>query len=117
MIDDIHNNIGYNFKLTNIQSSIAMSQLENISKRIKSFPHELSGGQRQRIAIARAIVLKPRFLILDEPTSALDLSVQSQIVNLLKKLQKENNLGYIFISHDLRVIKSLAHEIIVLKDG
>ena len=84
---------------------------------LNRYPHEFSGGQRQRIAIARAIVLKPRFLILDEPTSALDLSVQSQIVNLLKKLQKENNLGYIFISHDLRVIKSLAHEIIVLKDG
>ena len=84
---------------------------------LNRYPHEFSGGQRQRIAIARAIVLKPRFLILDEPTSALDLSVQSQIINLLKKLQKENNLGYIFISHDLRVVKSLAHELIVLKNG
>ncbi|MBK47438.1 MAG: microcin ABC transporter ATP-binding protein [Pelagibacteraceae bacterium] len=84
---------------------------------LNRYPHEFSGGQRQRIAIARAIVLKPRFLILDEPTSALDLSVQSQIINLLKKLQKENNLGYIFISHDLRVVKSLAHQLIVLKDG
>ena len=84
---------------------------------LNRYPHEFSGGQRQRIAIARAIVLKPRFLILDEPTSALDLSVQSQIVELLKKLQKENNLGYIFISHDLRVVKSLAHQLIVLKDG
>ena len=81
------------------------------------YPHEFSGGQRQRIAIARAIVLKPRFLILDEPTSALDLSIQSQIIDLLKKLQKENNLGYIFISHDLRVIQSLAHQLIVLKNG
>ena len=86
----------------------------NITNR---YPHEFSGGQRQRIAIARALILKPRFLILDEPTSALDLSVQFQIVELLKKLQKENNLGYIFISHDLRVVKSLAHEIIVLKEG
>ena len=84
---------------------------------LNRYPHEFSGGQRQRIAIARSIVLKPRFLILDEPTSALDLSVQSQIINLLKKLQKENNLGYIFISHDLRVVKSLAHQLIVLKDG
>ena len=84
---------------------------------LNRYPHEFSGGQRQRIAIARAIVLKPRFLILDEPTSALDLSVQSQIIDLLKKLQKENNLGYIFISHDLRVVKSLAHELIVLKNG
>ena len=81
------------------------------------YPHEFSGGQRQRIAIARAIVLKPRFLILDEPTSALDLSIQSQIIDLLKKLQKKNNLGYIFISHDLRVIQSLAHQLIVLKNG
>ena len=81
------------------------------------YPHEFSGGQRQRIAIARAIVLKPRFLILDEPTSALDLSIQSQIIDLLKKLKKENNLGYIFISHDLRVIQSLAHQLIVLKNG
>ena len=84
---------------------------------LNRYPHEFSGGQRQRIAIARAIVLKPRFLILDEPTSALDLSVQSQIVELLKKLQKENNLGYIFISHDLRVVKSLAHYLVVLKNG
>ena len=84
---------------------------------LNRYPHEFSGGQRQRIAIARAIVLKPRFLILDEPTSALDLSVQSQIVNLLKKLQKENNLGYVFISHDLRVVRSLAHQLIVLKNG
>ena len=84
---------------------------------LNRYPHEFSGGQRQRIAIARAIVLKPSFLILDAPTSALDLSVQSQIINLLKKLQKENNLGYIFISHDLRVVKSLAHQLIVLKNG
>ena len=84
---------------------------------LNRYPHEFSGGQRQRIAIARAIVLKPRFLILDEPTSALDLSVQSQIVSLLKKLQKENKFGYIFISHDLRVERSLAHQLIVLKNG
>ena len=91
--------------------------MELTQQSAERYPHEFSGGQRQRIAIARVIILKPRFLILDEPTSALDLSVQFQIVELLKKLQKENNIGYLFISHDLRVVKSLAHEIIVLKNG
>jgi len=81
------------------------------------YPHEFSGGQRQRIAIARTMVLKPDLLILDEPTSALDLSVQAQIINLLRTLQNQYKLTYIFISHDLRVIKSLANEVIVMKNG
>ena len=81
------------------------------------FPHEFSGGQRQRISIARAMVLRPRFVVLDEPTSALDLSVQAQIIELLKSLQAKYGLSYMIISHDLRVIKAIAHQIIVMKSG
>ena len=85
--------------------------------RLDAYPHEFSGGQRQRIAIARALVLSPRVLILDEPTSALDASIQSQVLRLLVTLQKKRRLAYLLITHDLTVVSALAHRIYVLKDG
>ena len=95
----------------------ALAEVGLDAQAAERYPHEFSGGQRQRIAIARALVLKPRFVVLDEPTSALDMSVQAQIVELLRELQSRHGLAYLFISHDLRVVRALAHAILVMKDG
>ncbi len=112
---DIHNLADAQLRREKINQ--ALSEVGLVPDMASRFPHEFSGGQRQRIAIARALILQPALLVLDEPTSALDVSVQAQIVELLRGLQQKYGMAYIFISHDLRVVRAMAHQVIVMKNG
>jgi len=107
--------LGYDARRALVAEALDEVGLE--SEHQDRYPHEFSGGQRQRIAIARAMVLEPKFVMLDEPTSALDMSVQAQIVDLLRDLQSRHNLAYLFISHDLKVVRALSNYVIVMRDG
>ena len=113
----IVNGIGTGAKdrLSRVQQALRDAGMPD--KILNRFPHEFSGGQRQRLAIARAIALEPEFILLDEPTSALDLSVQAQIIDLLRQLQRDRGLSYVFISHDLKVVRALCHRVIVMQNG
>jgi peptide/nickel transport system ATP-binding protein len=113
----IVNNIGANSRdrVERVRQALRDSGMPDTI--LQRFPHEFSGGQRQRIAIARAIAMEPEFILLDEPTSALDLSVQAQIIDLLRKLQNEKGLSYLFISHDLKVVRALCHRVMVMQYG
>ncbi|MBV9243656.1 MAG: ABC transporter ATP-binding protein [Methylobacteriaceae bacterium] len=113
----IVNTIGGNARERDARVRRALSEVGLDPNALNRFPHEFSGGQRQRIAIARALVLDPEFILLDEPTSALDLSVQAQVIDLLRDLQRRRSLTYLFISHDLKVVRALCHKLIVMHAG
>jgi len=113
----IVNNIGSDDSAREQLIKTALDDVHMPHEALDRFPHEFSGGQRQRLAIARAIVLNPEFILLDEPTSALDLSIQAQIIELLRELRRKRNLSYLFISHDLKVVQALCHNTIVMQHG
>ena len=104
-------------KVLAMLDEVGLSERHGVLNVLQRYPHEFSGGQRQRIAIARAMALEPKFVVLDEPTSALDMSVQAQIVDLLRALQEKRGLAYLFISHDLKVVRALASDLIVMRHG
>ena len=113
--------LGVHFKLSKKERELKIDKvLSDVGIEVNAknkYPHEFSGGQRQRIAIARSLIMNPSFMILDEPTSALDRSIQIQVINLLKSIQNEYGLTYLFISHDLKVIRSMSDYIFVMKNG
>ena len=99
-------------KVLSVLNEVGLSQDD-----MQKYPHQFSGGQRQRIAIARALVVEPKLLILDEPTSALDVTIQAQVLKLLQDIQNKRNISYIFISHDMKAVRAMSDKIIVMKDG